>query len=164
MNNENLVDKDLRDYVWNYFQMHASQRLTTFNFYIVISSVIATALFATFQQGYKFPYFGVFLGFLLSLLSFVFWKLDCRNKFLIKQAEEALKHFEIQFRLASPDDKSEPHVSQIFMREEYSTNIQRKKTYFLWKRHFSYSDCFNLVFVTFGASGLLAAIVLVTFR
>lgn len=165
MEPSDLSNDSSRDYAWNYFQIHASQRLTTFNFYIVISSAIATALFASFQQSYKFPYFGIFLGCLLILFAFVFWKLDGRNKFLIKQAEAALKYFEAQLQSTSSAEAAEPHVAQIFLREEYTTGIVRTRNSSLfWKRHFSYSECFNLVFLTFGMTGLLSAIVLILFR
>jgi len=166
MNNEAwlIIQKELRDYAWNYFQMHASQRLTTFNFYIVIASLLSTALFNSFQKNNHISCLGIFLGFLLSMLSFVFWKLDCRNKFLIKQSEKALKYLEELFPPVLINSKAEPQVYQIFMNADYLTEIQLRGAYSLWKRHLSYSNCFNLVFVAFGSTGLLASILLVVFR
>jgi len=58
---------------WDYFELHANQRLTTFNFYVVISSLVTTGLLATFEKQYRTPYLGIGLGVLLTLLSFVFW-------------------------------------------------------------------------------------------
>jgi len=37
----------LREQAWNYFVLHASQRMTIFNFYLVSSSLIASAYFAS---------------------------------------------------------------------------------------------------------------------
>jgi hypothetical protein len=113
---------DLRKQAWDYFQLHASQRLTTFNFYIVISSLLTTGLLGTFQKDYKTPFLGAGLGALLTFLSFVFWKLDERNKLLIKNAESALRHFE---SLVAPAPGSEPHVTQLFLREEWVTDKTR---------------------------------------
>jgi hypothetical protein len=136
--------------------MHAAQRLTTFYFYIVISSVIATALLATFQKDHSIPRLGMLPGFLLGVFSFVFWKLDTRNKCLIKGAEAALKFFESNSEHAN--SSVQPHVSQIFLKEEYDTKQKRKRSIFIWKSHFSYSECFNLVFLTFGSVGILGGL------
>jgi hypothetical protein len=150
------TDVNLRKQAWDYFQMHSAQRLTTFNFYIVVSSVIATALFSSLQKDYRTPRLGVTLGSLLDVLSFVFWKLDVRNRDLIKRAESALRYFE-----ATGDASEEPpHMAQIFLREDYDTGRMREKRSLLfWRNHYSYSDCFNLVFVAFALAGTIGALV-----
>ena len=141
---------------WDYFQMHSTQRLTTFNFYIVISSVIVTALFSTFQKDYRVPYLGILLGLLLSFFSFIFWKVDTRNKQLIKGAEDALKFFESTAELE--DNNNEPHVAKIFQHEEYVTGKRKEQKSMLpWKKHYSYSNSFNRVFLAFAAIGLISA-------
>jgi len=84
MSDPHLPDEAIRKQAWDCFQMHSSQRLTTFNFYIVISSVITTALISTFQKDYKVPLLGIPIGLLLSFFSFIFWKLDSRNRSLLK--------------------------------------------------------------------------------
>ena len=93
----NERDIELRQQAWDYFEMHGNQRLTTFNFYIVISSVVATALFTVLTS--SAPRIGWLLGGLLVFFSFIFWKLDSRNAELIKGAEAALKYL-TKFRLA----------------------------------------------------------------
>lgn len=150
------ADVNLRKQAWDYFQMHSAQRLTTFDFYIVASSVIATVLFSTFQKDYRTPRLGVTLGSLLDVLSFVFWKLDVRNRDLIKRAEAALRYFE-----ATGDASEEqPHIAQIFLREHHDTGRMREKRSLLfWRNHYSYSECFNLVFVAFGLAGTIGALV-----
>jgi hypothetical protein len=147
----------LRKQAWDYFQMHASQRLTTFNFYIVISSVITTGLFSTFQKDYKATYLGTMLGLLLCFFSFIFWKVDIRNKQLIKGAEEALKFFESTTVLQDKD--GEPHIAKIFQHEEYATKRRReRKSILLWKNYYSYSNSFNKVFLAFAIIGLIGAL------
>ena len=46
-----------RNYVWNYFQLHASQRMTTFNFFVVIAALLTAGLARTFDKDY--PYHSV---------------------------------------------------------------------------------------------------------
>jgi hypothetical protein len=147
----------LRKQAWDYFQMHSSQRLTTFNFYIVISSVIATALFSTFQKDYKVPVLGIPVGLLLVLFSYIFWKLDQRNRQLIKGAEAALKYFESTSTLE--DNEGESHVAKIFQHEEYAT-LKRKanSSIYPWKSYYSYSKSFNRIFLGFAIVGLLGAV------
>ncbi len=78
---EPVIPEDaLRKQAWDYFAMHSNQRLTTFNFYIIISSVIMSALFTTLQDNYQVPRVGLALGVLLSFFSFIFWTVDNRNK------------------------------------------------------------------------------------
>ena len=86
----NERDIELRQQAWDYFEMHGNQRLTTFNFYILISSVVATALFTVLTS--SAPRIGWLPGGLLIFFSFVFYKLDSRNAELIKGAEAALKY------------------------------------------------------------------------
>lgn len=144
----------LRKQAWDYFQMHSSQRLTTFNFYIVISSVTATVLFSTYQKDYKVPVLGIPLGLLLILFSYIFWKLDQRNRQLIKGAEAALKYFESTSTLE--DNEGEPHIAKVFQHEEYAT-LKRKANNSIrpWKSYYSYSNSFNRIFLGFAVIGLL---------
>ena len=155
-NNSHPNGNDMRQYVWNYFQSHASQRLTTFNFYIVICTVAATGYLTAMQEN-KMPVLGIVLGFLLSFLSFIFWKLDCRNKQMIKNAEEALMYLENQFE--TEDNSGNPHVVRIFTYEKAQTErIREIRSVWPWKNHFSYSRCLNSVFAVFGILGGLAAL------
>ena len=122
-----MVNEDLssiRKYIWDYFQLHAQQRLTTFNFYIVLSTLITTGLFSTFQKEFVLVPVGMVLGFLLVCLSFIFWKLDKRNSGLIKHAENALKFLEQKSRLEDTDVES-PSL-RIFTEE--ASNTERIRT------------------------------------
>jgi len=147
---------DQRQYVWNYFQLHASQRLTTFNFYIVISTLITTGYLATINVN-GITIIAILLGFILSLLSFIFWKLDVRNKQMIKNAEEALKYLESI--TSTPTNRNESKILKIFNYEEEQTNRMKKnKSFWPWRNHYSYSKCFNTVFAVFGILGLLGTV------
>jgi len=133
------VEEPLRKQAWDYFQLHAAQRLTTFNFYLVACSAIAAGEVASFHKDFNFPALRIVLGCLLIVLSFVFWRLDERNRLLIKNAEAALKFFEEQ-------DAKDPAVTHLFRMEERVTD---SKGLF----HLSYAMCFRIVFVVFGLLG-----------
>src|SRR5262245_5052251 len=125
-----MTDEDLRKQAWDFFQLQAGQRLTTFNFYIALSSLIAGGLAASFKVGSDIQYIGPLLGVLLILFSFTFWKLDSRNRELIRSAETALKYFEDKAPLA--DDNNKPHVAKRFKREEADTkDLQSRNVW--WK-------------------------------
>lgn len=151
-----MSQNKFRQNAWEYFVLHASQRLTTFNYYIVISTLITTGIFATFSKDYTAPSLGIAGGMLLVFFSFVFWKLDDRNRQIIKGAETALKFFEDSSDLV--DSADGPHVLKLFTRDDVLTN-QRKaiRSFWPWRKHYSYTTSFNWVFAAFAIFGVLGA-------
>lgn len=145
----------LRKQAWDYFVTHASQRMSIFNFYIALSSVTVTTYFASFKSDSNIANQRWVLSCLLSLFAFIFWKLDERNKFLIKNAERALKHFEA---LDSGDA-----ATKVFTQEECETKRRRQgekglKRILFWRLTLTYSECFNSVFILFGLVGIAGII------
>jgi hypothetical protein len=148
----------LRKQAWDYFSTHSSQRMSIFNFYISISSVTATTYAASWKNDSNLQSARGLLAFLLCLFAFVFWKLDQRNRALIKGAERVLKHYE-----ASDDSEL---VAKVFSLEEIETNAKRSRVkgwrwLQIWNWTLSYSHCFNFVFAVFalvGITGLIGAI------
>jgi len=140
-------DSPLRKQAWDYFALHASQRLTVFNFYIVLSALTTTSYVASFKGGSDLEPVRVALAALLCFFAFVFWRLDQRTKRLIKVAERALKHFE----------KSDPvdDVAKVFSQEETETGQKRNR---FWRWPLSYSDCFGIVFLAFFVTGILGLV------
>ena len=152
-----MDDDKLRQQAWDFFQMQAGQRLTTFNFYIAISSLLSTGLAASLKTGFDLPYLGFTLGVLLMLFSFIFWKLDQRNYNLIKSAERTLIYFESKSSFA--DENGVPHVAKRFTREKHDTDIRKgNRTLLFWRNHYSYYDCLRAVFIIFGLVGLAGLI------
>lgn len=151
-----MDEADLRKQAWDFFQMQAAQRLTTFNFYIALSSLLFGGLIASLKVQDGVPFGGVLLGLLLVLFSFVFWKLDHRNRDLIKSAEETLKFFENKAQLE--DEEGKPHIARRFMREKHETNaLKAARSWRRWRNHYSYSECFRVVLLAFGIVGILGA-------
>jgi len=135
------MNNGLQEQAWKYFEIHANQRLTIFNFYIALCSAITAGLVATYTKDFLHPSVRALFGILLVLFSVVFWKLDQRVKLLIKNAEAALKFFEEQ-------DCNAVHVTHVFRREEILTQQERAGRW-----HPSYAKCFGLVFWVFALLG-----------
>jgi hypothetical protein len=153
MNDEDKQYEKQRNYLWSYFQLHSSQRLTTVNFFILISTVIITGYWFGID---KFPFLGIIIGIVLILISFVFWKLDQRNRFIIKNVESALRYLESKNKLQ--DNSNTPHMLNIFSYEEKLTSELKSNSVLFWNRHFTYTACFNTIFVIFASLGLLGVI------
>ena len=135
------MNSNLQEQAWKYFELHAHERLTIFNFYIALCSAITAGLVASYSKDFLHPLVRTLFGVLLILFSFVFWKLDGRVKLLIKNAEAALKFFEEQ-------DSNQVLVTHVFRREEILTQEERARNW-----HFSYAKCFGMVFWVFTLVG-----------
>lgn len=146
-------DSVLQKQAWGYFTLHASQRMTVFNFYIILSALTTTSYVASFDSRFDLRALRIVLATLLCLFAFVFWKLDERTKRLVKIGENALKHFE---EAASAAD-----VMKVFTTEEAETTVKRstQRRWNLRHRLLSYSDCFRIIFASFFLAGVVELIV-----
>src|SRR5262249_21475929 len=86
--------KEQRDYAWSYFQLHANQRMTSFNFFVLIAALLTTGLAGTLKSDFTHHYVSVILALSLIGIAFIFWKMDQRVRYLVKHAEDALKAIE----------------------------------------------------------------------
>ena len=76
--------EEQRDHAWRYFQLHASQRMASFNFIVVLCALLTAGLAGAFQTKGGGHLLGVMLGLSLIVVSFVFWKFDQRVRYFIK--------------------------------------------------------------------------------
>lgn len=146
------------EYAWKYFSLHASQRLSTFNFYIVISTLLTTGLYATYENNLSSPSVGIVLGTFLMIISVVFKKLDSRNRQLINNAEKALKYLET---LISKDilENTPNNPLTLFSNEERETNEINSKLWIIAPGYiFSYSYCFGVIFFSFFMFGVIGVV------
>ena len=134
----------LRDYAWKYFALHAEQRMKTFHFYLLLSTVLVGGFINGIKESDNYPLFSV-IGLLLALVSLLFGKLDERNKELVRNGEAALKFLDDLEGLDNIDKK--PHVLEIFSHDDFSDPKLNK---------FSYSSFLKLIFCLFGFLGLVA--------
>jgi len=128
-------------HAWAYFQLHAAQRITIFNYFVVFSGILATGLAAAIQAPPRLASVGVALGLLLALLSYLFWQLDRRTSFLVKHAEDAIK-------------LQEPAGARL-MSDEVDKTRDAKKNDGLW----TYGKVFRVIFCVMAIVGIGGAIV-----
>lgn len=130
------------EHAWKYFELHAQQRMTVFNFYLAISGLIAAGIGVSLQQGSRFLFLASLLGIFLSMVSFLFWQLDARISAMIKRAELALCYIE---------KSSLIQEVAIFSLDD---NAVRNKSFMsIW----TYGKCFRVSFFAVGFIGLMFA-------
>ncbi|OHB77268.1 MAG: hypothetical protein A2Z25_14320 [Planctomycetes bacterium RBG_16_55_9] len=153
--------KERIEYAWNYFQLHAGQRMSLFNFFVVISALLTGGLATSIRNDNEFEHaiIRILLGVGLMITSFVFWKLDQRVRYLIKHAENALKKMEHCFLI---ENESQDNSSALFLAEEEQTvKFPRAQLWKFWEWHMYYSKCFGVVYITFAAIGFLGVVLAV---
>lgn len=148
---ENKISSEqLMEHAWKYFEIHSNQRITLFNYFLFIMTGLGAAIGITLQASSKFAYVGIFLSFFVSLVSFVFWKLDQRTSFLIKESEKTLILLE---RNSAVD-------FAIFSKEEANLDKHNKDKFYIFKT-FTYGNIFRLVFFTTGLVGVLGMVIFI---
>ncbi|WP_404408551.1 hypothetical protein LG272_10980 [Pseudidiomarina marina] len=128
------------DICWRYFELHANQRLKTFNFFLVVQGV----LFALLVEQLKAdawsasPYLSI-LGFSICIVAMVFGGLDNRTRELIHHAESKL--IEIENAVLSEHEKSEGvFYANIFSSEDITAKVG-------WLTQApKYTACFRVLF------------------
>jgi len=146
--------KEYRDYAWNYFSVHAAQRMSVFQFFITLATAIigGAALIAGSSHDRKWA---ALLLTTLPFLSFIFWQLDRRTSSLVKNAEDALKH--IDGMVASRLTEGLPQELALVERDDTRVSGMPVKGIFLG--HFSYSRSFRYVFIATAILGVFGATV-----
>lgn len=126
---------------WRFFQLHAQQRMTVFNFYLIITGLVAAGLGACVIQMEKLSLVSGVLGLFLSFVSFIFWKLDQRVSLMIKASEKSI--IDIEKKLALP-------VESIFTETPGVLN----NSYFYIRSPWTYGRCFRVSFFVVGMVGI----------
>lgn len=154
---ETDVDKTLdtvRDHAWDYFELHAEQRMKTFHFYILLETGLVGAMLVSARIGTANTWLFAVIGFFMAMLSFIFFKLDERTKGMIKVAEDSLKACEARMgqRLAFDMSSTLP-----FTNEPQAKGLVGKS----FRGVVSYSTSFRTIFWAFGALGISVAFLLI---
>jgi hypothetical protein len=87
-----LRAEELRAYAWNWFAMHAEQRLQLVNFWLVAVAFLAAAFVQSQINHARIIAAGVAL--IGAVASVAFQRLDIRTRQLSQIAEDALREFE----------------------------------------------------------------------
>jgi hypothetical protein len=152
--------REQREYAWNYFELHAKQRMAVFNFFVLIAALLTAGLAGSLNRddGCRFVSFALALSLIVT--SFVFWRLDQRVRCLIKRAEGALKMLE-KHRTNEVTNTSD-HLD-LFSAEEAATDeskrqLREKHPFCYWAWPITYNKCFRFVYIVFGVIGILGII------
>ena len=132
------------DYAFKYFDLHAKQRMTVFNFFLVIAGILTGGIAAALTKVPSMPLLSAALSIVLILISVVFWKLDVRTSFLIKHSERALMECEKALLIES--------AQLISSEKDCFAEFQSRQG--LGDKAWSYSHCFETVFVAMTILGL----------
>src|SRR5258705_7826150 len=88
-----ILDRGL-DHAWQWFTLHATQRMQAVNFFLVATAFLSTAYVAAL----RFPVVAIGVSALGTLFSLVFYRFEIRIQELLKAGEKAL--YPAQRRLA----------------------------------------------------------------
>lgn len=135
------IDKIANEHAWKYFELHAQQRITVFNFYIAIIGLLISGVGVSMQQGDKYIYLCSIAGGFMVFISFIFWKLDQRTSMLIKNSEYVLRETE---------NKINNKNYCIFTNDH---NNEKLNAGFF--SNWSYGKCFRISFTTVGFAGFI---------
>jgi hypothetical protein len=97
------IAKQAREHAWNWFALHAAQRMQAFNFFVVATAFLIAAYASILE---KQPGAAAFLAAVGAWLTLWFNRLDARSRQLVEAGEDALRVS--QARLASIADN--PHL------------------------------------------------------
>jgi hypothetical protein len=98
---EGASEERYRRTVWNYFKLHANQRIILFRFYIIFFSLFAIVIGHLISEFHFVSIYQEFIVIVLSivfiLVTVIFWLLDNRNRYFIHNAEAYFKKYEEKF-------------------------------------------------------------------
>lgn len=137
-----LDDKGALEHAWNYFQLHAAQRITVFNFFVATSGLLVAALVFALRGGAETATLSMAAGVGLVALSFVFWKLDGRVSAMIKVSEAVIMKIEEKC-IVEADDR-------VMCNEQEVANRTKFQFFSSW----TYGQAFRRIFIVVGAFGV----------
>ena len=147
-NGQKFDSKDMLDHAWKYFELHSGQRISMFNFFLVVSTSLAAGLGYCLQGNKALGWLGTVAGALLFFVSLVFGKIDGRTATLVKYAENAIAAVEAGF--------PEPTV-RLVANEAAGTakTIEGEGPH---KGMWSYSKSFRLAFQAMAVLGIIGGV------
>lgn len=150
MADKSITDKEWLDIAWKHFQQHAQQRIIYFNYFVVFSTILSSGLITTFQNNFQAPYLGICTGIVQIFLSFIFWKIDDRNKFLTQHAENVIKQIETDYNTYS-----------LFNDEDVKTKElkESEKNRFYLFRQISHGKSYRIILIAFCIWGFIGVII-----
>lgn len=151
------IESEVRNHCWNYFSLHAQQRMTAFQFFITVETALIGAgiLFLQAKAQFSESKWIVLIGPFVMLLAFIFWKIDQRTRDLIKGAEESLKEIERFFGRSTTIVSKFPFLSD----DQHKGSLL---VFPLITGRLTYSKSFGLVFFACAVFGAVLTFALAT--
>jgi hypothetical protein len=142
----------VREHSWNYFALHAQQRISVFQYFITIESALITAALVSIQYKKELnnPSWALVLGPMIIVFSFVFWKIDQRTRDLISNAENSLREIEKLVQAAAATGISLP-----FTEDPQNNSTKKYSALPLIPGRMTYSQSFGTIFLTCGLFGIV---------
>jgi hypothetical protein len=147
--------REARAYAWNYFALHAEQRMKLFNFFLILSGLILGA-FPAVRSMAPAAKLTALLPLLLVLTAFIFWRLEERTRRLVKNGEEALRFLDEQWPVEPLQDRT-PHHLQLVARDDYLMQAIKKRWWAKCGVPISYAGSFRIAYLMIGGVGLVLA-------
>jgi len=82
------IAEQVRDHAWDWFALHAAQRMQTFNFFLVATAFLMAAYGSLLE---KHPLAAAAVAVVGAWLAFWFTRLDARMRQLVKAGENVLR-------------------------------------------------------------------------
>ena len=143
-NQPDLSTKDWLDLAWGYFQQHAQQRITLFNFFVIFSTVMTTGYISSINGSY--PIMGVVVSILEILLAILFLKIEQRNKFLIYHVKEIIIGIE---RAHFPNGTAAEKDFSIFHSEKQKSEKELGKKIFFEPKMITHGRAYRAIYNLF---------------
>jgi|GEM_PF-607843 len=119
------------NYAWNWFDFHAKQRVSMFNFFLIITGILANGFISVIRTDCRFLGAGIAILGIITSIGFIF--LDVRNKQLVEMGEDMLlsieeKIFSGEFKIKIKEKPMDPkQVQGGFMLREYKEEPRWEK-------------------------------------
>lgn len=136
---------------WLYFQQHAQQRISYFNFFVIFSTILLTGFISSFQNTVnKKELIGIGVGIIQIFVAYIFLKIDERNRFLTKHSEAIIKKIEKRY-------SGLPDKLQLFSYSDKKTSILLKKNTF-FNKHITHGTSYKYMYYGFIILGIIILI------
>jgi hypothetical protein len=89
--------KEALDHAWNWFALHATQRLQSVNFFLVAIAFLSAAFVTAIKEQMHLIACGI--SILAVCICFFFYRIERRIRSLVHAAEEAMSPFEAEMAL-----------------------------------------------------------------
>lgn len=111
------VEKLRFDYAWKWFDFQAKQRMQLFNFFLIITGILATAYISAYEK--RLFIMSIAVGLIGTLQAFGFLVFDVRSRELTRYAEDVLEKIE-KDQLFTKNYTKDGHPLGFMLRETHS--------------------------------------------